>query len=245
MTLPSEGLGVVVMSNSNESSLSVMKIAIETMRLAHEIKTGKRRTPTETDAVITLDDGEWNALTGTYASSMGLSQVKRKGNRTVIRMFGANLDLVPHRDNRFSVRFRLFGLIPLKIEALEAIRFDRHEIEGSQYLALYMNDTLMGLAGKFEPVSIPEVWLEREGKYEDIEGVEHAAIGGFKLDYDKKSSLLLLKMKFLGSPMAFPLQPLNDTEAITIGQGRNLGETIRFEDEGEVLFFSGLRFKRR
>lgn len=245
VTLPSEGLGVVVMSNSNESTTSVMKVAITTMRLAHEIKTGKRPRPDDTRPVITLSDGELNALTGNYTSSMGLGHVRRKGNRMVMRMLGANLDLIPHPGNKFSVRFRLFGLIPLKIEMLETMRFDRHEIEGSQYLALYMNDMLMGLAGKFEPVSIPDLWLEREGKYEDIEGVEHAMMSDFRLDYDKKSNLLLLKMKALGSRMAFPLEPVNNTEAITIGQGRNLGETVRFEDEGEVLIFSGFRLRRR
>ncbi|UCH63911.1 MAG: beta-lactamase family protein [Fidelibacterota bacterium] len=245
VTLPSEGLGVVVMSNSDQSSTSVMKIAIETIRLAHEIKTGKRPRADEVRPVIALDDSELTALTGTYSTFMGLSRVTRKGNRAIIRLAGFNLDLVPHPGNRFSVRFRLFGLIPLKIPILETIRFDRHEIEGSQYLALYMNDMLMGLAGKFEPVSIPEVWLERVGKYENIEGEENAMMGDFRLDYDKKASLLLLKIKALGSRMVFPLEPVNDTEAITIGQGRNLGETVRFEEEGELLVFSGLRLKRR
>lgn len=43
------------------------------------------------------------------------------------------------------------------------------------------------------------------------------------------------------------LRPVNATEAIVEGIGRNLGETIRIvnDDKGlEILTFSGLRFRR-
>ncbi len=245
LTLPAEKLGVVVLSNSNESSMSVMKIAKEALVLAYEIKTGKARLQKEASPVVAFNEHQLRTMGGQYASPMGLAPVKVKGKRVLVRMLGIKLDFVPHADEHLSVQFRLFGLLPLKIEALDAITLRVEEIKGKQYLALYMGGIFLGLSERIEPVSIPEVWLDRTGKYEDVEKAESPAISDFELTYEAKTGLLLLKMKFLGMPMAFPLKPLSDTELITLGVGRNLGETIRIANKNgeEFLVYSGLTLR--
>jgi CubicO group peptidase (beta-lactamase class C family) len=245
LTLPGEKLAVTVLSNSNESSLAVLKVAQEALVLAYEIKTGKSRLQKEASPVVPYDEQQLASLGGQYASPMGLASVKVKGKRVLVRMMGLNLDLIQHANHWLSVQLRLFGLISLKIGALDAIKFKLENIEQRQFLALYMEGVFLGLAEKFDTVHIPEVWINRTGKYEDVDGVKSPATSDFELAYDAKTGLLLLKLKFLSSRMAFPLKPLSDSESITIGTGRNLGETVRIEsrDGKEYLHFSGFTLK--
>ncbi len=71
--------------------------------------------------------------------------------------------------------------------------------------------------------------ITRSGKYQEAGEVKNPVVSNFKLTHDTKTGLLLLQMNFLGSSMVFPLEPLSDGEAITMGTGRNVGETIRIE----------------
>lgn len=91
LALPGEKLGVVVFSNSDESMLSVMKIATEALTLAYETKAGRRRDREKISPVITLNPDKLIAMEGYYATPMGFSQLKRRGNKLKLNLAGINL----------------------------------------------------------------------------------------------------------------------------------------------------------
>lgn len=177
--------------------------------------------------------------------------VKLKGKGLKMSLFGLPLDLVPRADGTFSMGYKLLGFIPMDIEFFDILAVSFNEIEGESYMGLKMDGVTMGIAEKIKPGAVPEIWLKRAGKYTivDEEGkpdkdnqlfIQRAA-----LTHDSRTGLFLMDLVVQGQKMAFPLTFINDNEAVTTGDGRNLGETIRAVDTGEgtYLFFSGLKFK--
>ncbi len=251
VTLPDQKLGVAVISNSATAAVTVSKVASEVLKLAYEVKTGARLPEGGKAEIISLEEEEMLDLTGLYAGSFGLMDVKLKGKGLKMSLFGAPLYLTPRADGTFSMSYKLLGFIPVDIEFFDILAVSFQEIEGKSYMGLKMDGVTMGVAERFDPDIVPEIWLKRVGKYTivDEEGkpdkdtqlfVQSAA-----LTYDNRTGLFLIDLVFQGQKMGFPLTFINDNEAVTLGDGRNLGETIRAVDTGEetYLYYSGFKLK--
>jgi hypothetical protein len=160
------------------------------------------------------------------------------------------VDLVPRADGTFSINYKLLGFIPLDIEFLDILDVSFHKIEGKSYMGTNMDGVTMGVAEKFKPEVVPEVWRKRVGRYSIVndEGKPDKDTQLFiqkaGLTHDKRTELFLLDLVIQGSKISYPLTVINDNEAVTTGVGRNLGETIRAVDTGEgtYLYYSGLTF---
>jgi CubicO group peptidase (beta-lactamase class C family) len=249
VTIPEHKLGVVALSNSKGAMYSTRKIATELIKLAYETKTGIRLPEVKKTPDRNPDEDQIQTYHGYYASPLGLIEVTIKGSDLKARLFGLKFDLVPKSGSAFSMQARLLGFIPLKSDLLESINLSFHEIDGNRYAGLYVSGIFMGVAKKFSPYEVPEEWLARTGKYRVINPDQgqagHLIFEDMKLTYNKKKKVMLVSVNMYNKNLSFPLQPISEDEAVTIGDGRNLGETIKFieKDDGTHILFSGYEFK--
>jgi hypothetical protein len=252
-TLPDQKLGVAVISNSATSSATVLKVASEVLKLAYEVKTGTGLPDAGKADIVSLGEEEMNSLTGFYASSFGLMDVRIKGKGLKMSLFGAPVDLIPHEDGTFSIDFKLLGFIPVNVPFFEIIEASFHEIEGKSYMGYKFGGVTIGVAAKFEPEAVPDVWQKRTGKYTIIDEKgkpdkdSQMFLQKAGLTHDSRTGLFMLELVIQGSKTEIPLSFINDNEAVTTGDGRNLGETVMAVDKGgeTYIYYSGLTFKRK
>lgn len=250
ITLPEHKLGVVVLANSPPIS-TVLDVAIRTLKSALKEKTGLTPPKSKSSPIVSLSKEELRTWEGRYACILGIVSFKVKGNYLRGTLKGNSARLYPRADGTFSLRYLLFGFIPIKISAIENMRLSFAEIEGRKVVALHSYGMFQGIGEKIQPVSVstPKAWLNRLGAYEIMNaGDDELFFKDFKLRYD--SGLFILDATI---PVAndfkvnIALSPVSDTEAVICGLGNFMGETIRvvFIDGKEKLLFSGYELNRK
>ena len=247
---PRHKVGVFMMVNGVDGigSFSLAPLAAEALRGMIEVKTGKLIPPARpAPARVPVPAGLGERISGYYATPQGLAQVRVTGDKLRIFAFGNWLDGVYHEDGTVSLEARLlFVKIPVPI--LNDISFTFESIGAETYLCLRTaGGTLIAPCRKVAPVAAPDSWLKRSGRYR-IENPDPAGmLTGVSVGLDRSSGFFMLKLRLSGSPAAFPLQAVTDTEARIMGVGRSLGETLRVIQgpNGEKLSFHGYLLSKR
>jgi CubicO group peptidase (beta-lactamase class C family) len=254
--LPERKLGVVVLANSSSAIQVVNRIAEEALKLALEEKTGTRRPDSEEktirEPILPWPREVLKDYVGQYATGLRVLTVYSKNGRLYTKLMGREVEMLLHPGGHFSLRYRLFGLIPIKLGALEKMTFSLASIEGRKILVLTHNGKRHLLGEKIEPFPISEVWLKRVGEYALVNaGNYHPVIERAQLRYEDRFLMLDVRIPLLGDygveRLQFAIQPVSDKEAILLGLGRNMGETIQVvSDHGvERLRYSGVEFVRK
>ncbi len=75
-------------------------------------------------------------------------------------MSGTDLDLLALQDGTFSEQYKLFGLIPLKVEKLDQISIEPFEFEGNPCFTVKLFGIPMATYNKIKPVPVPECWIK-------------------------------------------------------------------------------------
>ncbi len=252
--LPEQKLGVVVLANSSGSIRVVNRIAEETLKLALEEKTGiKQPKPEKTnqEPVIPWPQTLLKDYAGLYATGLRVFTAQVKNGRLYTTLMGRKVQLVLHPSGQFSLRYRLFGLIPVKLKQLEGLKFSIISMEGRRVLVLHHQGKRFLLGEKIETSPLSQVWLKRVGEYRLVDpGNYLPVIEKAELKYEDQFLMLDVKIPMLGDygieRLKFAIQPISDTEAILLGLGRNMGETIQVVDDNGIdrLRYSGVRFEK-
>jgi len=250
--LPEHKLGVVVLANSSGAVHVVSRIAEETLKIALEEKTGIKQPAlerTEKEPVIPWPEALLKDYAGHYATGLRVFTVRAKNGKLHTRLMGRKVQLVLHPSGRFSLRYRLFGLIPIKLGQFEQVKFSVDSIQGRKILALHHKGKRHLLGEKVEASPIPEIWLKRLGDYELVDLQRyHPVIEKAELKFEDPFLMLDVRIPLLGDygieRLQFAIQPVSDTEAVLLGLGRNMGETIQVVSDhgGERLRYSGCEF---
>jgi CubicO group peptidase (beta-lactamase class C family) len=254
--LPERKLGVVVLANSSSSNQVVSRIAEEALKLALEEKTGTRQPDSEEktirEPIIPWPREILSDYVGQYATGLRVFKVFSKDGKLYTRLMGRKIELVLHPGGHFSLRYRLFGLIPIKLGALEKMTFSLASIQGRKILVLTHNGKKHLLGEKIEPNPVSDVWLKRVGEYSLVHAENyHPVIERAQLKAEDNFLMLDVRIPLLGDygveRLQFAIQPVSDKEAILLGLGRNMGETIQVvSDHGvERLRYSGVEFVRK
>jgi hypothetical protein len=249
--LPEHKLGVVVLSNSSTSRNVVNKAAEKMLKLALEAKAGIRQ-PDQKKSYAhegTLPEETLRSYEGRYATYFGMVPVSMKRGHLRAVVMGAPLRLIPRTDGLLGLQFKLFGLIPISLGQLDGVGISRVTIAGHDILKASMNEQELLVGERIQPTPIPETWQRRLGKYEIINaGDDHILVEGIGLRDD--AGLLVIDLAipviFKGR-LNFALNPISDTEAVTYGLGRGMGETIEVVMVGneELLRYSGYLLRKR
>jgi CubicO group peptidase (beta-lactamase class C family) len=249
--LPEHKLGVVVLANSSTARSVVDKAAAETLALALEVKTGikqpERKKPAEADGALSPE--ELLAYEGWYAMITGATKITKKSNYLRTEVTNRTVRLVPRVDGLLGLKYKLFGLIPIRLGELEYIGISRSTVAGREILKARSGSQELLLGEKIKTVPFPEKWLKRMGEYEIANrGDDAVIIDNVRLRYDDGFVLVEYSVPvFFGSTMSFALAPVSDTDAVIRGLGSGMGETIRVVtvDGGEMLYFSGYLLKKK
>lgn len=250
LVIPEKKLGVVVLANSSTRP-AVDNVAVEALALALEAKTGikqpRRKRPPE--RIESLSPEEIRTYTGNYATPIGLVKAYGKSNFLEAEVLGNKVDLVPRADGMLALKYKLFGFIPISLGDLDNVGVCHAEAAGREVLLARSQSLDMVFGEKIAPSSsIPDKWLERIGAYEitnagdDILFFDDVRVtnedGFLMVEY---SSPLIADEK-----VSFPISPISDTEAIILGLGSGMGETIRAitVDGHEELRYSGYQLRK-
>ena len=255
--LPEHKLGVVVMSNSTTAQSVVSKVAAETLRLALEAKRGIALPAMVIKEVKSdlLAEGDTRAYEGYFDTFIGLVKVSGKPGDLHTEFMGQKFELIPHEDKEVGVLFKLFGFIPLKIDALDDVRISIHNINGRNALALKNNGQSILIGEKLTPVTIPEQMLDYVGDYEAVNKPDGPSFSSVQVLHEdgyligaftfpsKKSGFVFHP----GFVFRVALKPVADNEVVMEGLGPGKDETIHLKKIGGEahISVSGLEFRRK
>jgi CubicO group peptidase (beta-lactamase class C family) len=253
MILPQHKLGVVVLSNSATVGGVVTDIATAALQLALEVKTGIRQSEPKRPepAPATLTPDQLQSWPGQYATHFGYAKVTKNGDRLRATLADADFDLTPRGAGKVGLQYRLLGLIPLSIDALDKLQLSQALVSGRNVL-LAENDGRTMLGGErimLRPV--PQKWLDRLGEYTFVNtkpGEDGVAID--KVALVQRDGLLMVDVSVRDSPDEsglLPLEAVSDSEAILCGIGRGKGETLRVVDidGAEHVAYSGFLLRKK
>lgn len=138
------------------------------------------------------------------------------------------------------------GFIPIDLDKLGEVDFSTENISGYHAIIAQWDQYRMLTGVKVDRQPIHEAWKSRLGSFRPLNPQEADVFRIKKFELKIEDGYLVEALTFPDSIHTKILRTVNDQEAITEGLGRNLGETVRMvnDREGEILTFSGLRFKR-
>ncbi|VUD64636.1 Esterase EstB [Thalassocella blandensis] len=247
---PELGLGVVLLSNSKNASGALHRIANQALQKLYQVKFG-RRIPypyVHKAQAKPLDQTTNDALSGYYATRLGLAHIYQKNDRLKVRFMGKTFRLNndPNSDLRF-LHYKLFGLFTIDLGYYGRLGLSVRTINGEKYLIGTTNLQQHLLIGKsISPSPIPAKWSKRLGRYTVVNPLEAMTLpsGGLKI---QDGFLIAYAKTEEGQRLEFVLQPQNEQQAVVAGVGRGLGETVFVEEkEGEDwLKFADIYFRKK
>lgn len=252
IVLPEQKLGVVVLANSGTAGGVASKVATETLKLALEAKSGIRQ-PEKKEPVVAgkgmLSQEALQTYEGRYATIAGVACITKKSDYLQVEAIGTTLRLVPRPDGRLGLQYKLLGLFPISLGDLDQMGFSVARVAGRDILKSY-SDGQERLAGeRIHPVPIFGRMSQIPGEYEVINrGDDAVMMDNVRIRLD--DGLLMVDFTvplFSGAKMSVAVTPLSDTEALTYGLGRDMGETIRVVTVGgeELLQYSGYLLRKK
>ena len=255
--LPEHKLGVVVLSNSTTAQSAVNKISTETLKLALEAKRGISPLPLNSEIPIkpAINKNIAQEYAGYFDTLIGLIKVKGKVDDLQTEIMGLTFEILPHDNRELSLRFKLFGLIPIKIDALEKVSLSLHHIDGRDVLALKNNGQSLLIGEKLTPVTIPKHMFDYIGDYEIISRPNGPTFDSVRVIHE--DGMLIGEFTFPKKETGFvfypgyvfriALKPVSDNAVIFSGLGPGKGETMHLNKvDGEThISVSGLEFRKK
>ncbi|MBA4389755.1 MAG: serine hydrolase [Syntrophus sp. (in: bacteria)] len=249
LVLPEQKLGVVVLTNSSTRP-AVDNVAIEALILALEVKTGIKqpRWVRPQKSPKSLSPEEVSLYTGHYATPIGLIKAYEKSDFLKAEIFGNTVSLIPRADGMLAMKYKLFGLIPISLRELDDVGVSRVVVAGREFLLARSQGLDMVFGEKISPPSVPEKWLDRIGAYEIVNaGNDVLFFDGVRIGRQDGFLLIEYYTPLLAEgSVKLPIAPVSDTEAIILGLGSGMGETIRAItiDGKECLQYSGYQLRK-
>ena len=240
MVAPGSKLGAVVLANTNSANPG--KTAKKLLQMAWEAKNGEKL-PAVKPNVATPSD-----FKGTYATMIGKVNVTEKSpHHYKIKSSMGNFKLCREADNQYHLSYRLLGLIPIDLEELGEAGLTTEDISGHHVIVAELDHKRFLAGVKVKPQPIHDAWKNRLGQYKLLNPPEPEMFQIQGMELKIEDGYLLEVITFSGDTFSKILRCVNAQEAIGEGFGRSLGETLRImedNDGGEILTYSGLRFKR-
>jgi len=255
--LPEHKLGVVVLSNSTTAQGAVNKVATEALKLALEAKRGISPAPANSEIAKkpAINKNIASEYAGYFDTLIGLIKVEGKVDDLQTEIMGLTFEVLPHDNRELSLRFKLFGLIPIKIDALEKVSLSLHNIDGHNVLALKNNGQSLLIGEKLTPVTIPEHMFDYVGDYEIISKPNGPTFDSVRLIH--KDGMLIGEFTFPKKETGFvfypgyvfriALKPVADNAVVFSGLGPGKGETMHLNKIGgeSHISISGLEFRKK
>jgi CubicO group peptidase (beta-lactamase class C family) len=250
LLLPQEQLGVVVLTNSESGGGTAYDVAVEGLRAALEAKTHRLwyKAPDPIPAALpALSDEAITNYLGAYSLQGALLKVDRKGSRLTTQIAGHTLEMAPLGNGRYTVRARVLGLFTFSVAALRDTSLSFATLGGKRVIVSERAGRRSIAAVKLPTPAISERWHKRVGTYVCTNPDAGSPVPVTEARLALESGLLVVIIRAPQGELRVPLLPENDTEALTAGLGRGLGETVHISTRNgeEYLAWSGFVFKKK
>jgi len=250
MLAPEHKLGVIVLTNSSNSTEVVEKISERLMELVLQTRpsgappAARQTAVTQPAAAPARDD-----LVGHYATPLGLISVKLDNDRYRAQMLGKSLRLIRQPEGLYAPEYRLLGLFPIPISVMKEARMTTAKVGGRHLAVAYYRNQAHRLGERIAPVRLSALWRKRLGDYQPVERdplLEIMKFGTVALIH--ADGLLYFRYRvpgWLGLTANVPVRPVSDTELVIEGTGWLLGETVQVvqHDGQEHLRYSGYELR--
>ena len=250
LVLPEQKIGVVVLSNSSTARAAVDIVATETLTLGLEAKSGIKQGhgPDFLESNKLLSPEELHAVTGHYATPIGMVKTSGKSGALEAEVLGNKLNLVPRVDGMLALRYKLWGLIPISLGELDYVGISQKVVAGHEVLLARARSHEMVFGEKATPSTISQAWTNRIGAYE-VANAGDDIIFFDKVRVDQLDGFLVIEYALplvADGTLRFPITTVSDTEAVILGLGGGMGETIEAItiDGREGFRYSGYQFKK-
>lgn len=248
--LPAHKLGVVVLTNSSTSHVAVSKIATEALRLMLEAKTGIRQDPTPpvraAERAPTAE--ELRQFDGNFDTMVGLARISTKNGQIDVDAAGHQFRLVPHDDGLLTIKYRLFGMMAVRVGAFEDIHLSMANVDGRQIIIGRIGAESLIFGEKLKPTTIPERFRKNLGNYEIVGKIDGPTPDKLLLKED--NGLLVGEAHFPEIPdllLRIAFRAVSENEVVTAGLGTGRGDTLRLIGAGDkaMLGFSGIQMRKK
>jgi CubicO group peptidase (beta-lactamase class C family) len=233
---PEHGLAVAVLANAYESRELVDSVARDVLSRALNSKKGIRQRLPERAVPLNKTTKE-----GYYATWRGLARVYRKGKYLRLEMNNRPLFLIEGPE-LFKMQYRLLGMVPINVEALNKIRLAFRASSDANYMLARFKGWDFVFGQRLEQTELPDLWKGRLGKYKVINNDSVLKVADIELELiDGILCVGYQAPPYIPERVNFPLKIISDDKAVFAGIGRNLGEQIIFSRKGEKnqLMLSG------
>ncbi len=248
--MPEHDVSVVVIANDSTSFRAVEEISnqivTQYLKLKHGIEAIKISELNDEKPLFTT-----TKFAQRYATRIGLVTLQTENQHLKANVMGWNFKLNNSENKWFTIEYRIFGMLPLKLDWIIDLKVTAVEIEGLNYLISYYKGTqfLFGQA-LTHTANINTSWGNRIGEYELTNSDELSEL------YEVKNGKIKILNKILvfehKLPFWFPLHfqlpiiPLNENQARIAGVGTGYNETIQItkNNDTEFINFSGYLLKR-
>jgi hypothetical protein len=222
------------------------------LKLAFAAQNGQQSDDAQKPDVETraLSASERASFAGQYASMLGYLNVTDDGSRLNIAINGGEMDVVARADGKFGLRYRLLGLIPIQPDELAKVGLSLKRIDGHDVVLAHTEGQIFLVGEKIKPTTIPAAWKNRVGDYDIINLRKGEAIVPEKCALRERDGFLMLEYslpEFGLADQSVAISAVSDQEAILLGLGRGMGETVRIikRDGKELLAYSGYVLQKR
>ena len=248
--LPAHKLGVVVLTNSSTSHLAVTRISTQALRLMLAAKTGiARSAEAPAQAAERLPtQAELSQFDGYFDSMVGLAKISTSSGQIDVDAAGHQFRLVPHEDGLLTIKYKLFGMLPVRVGAFEDIRLSMASVEGHQIIVGRIGNESLIFGEKLYPEKIPEAFLNALGDYQIAGKIDGPSPDWLRLKEDK--GILVGEAYFPEVPdllLRIAFRPVSENEVVTAGLGTSRGDTLSLIKSGDeaMLRFSGIQLRRK
>lgn len=253
--LPEHRLAILAVSNWRESGEVLYDWIADTTDRILEAKAGippREKERPLPDAVPMPTGAESDSLAGRYVTPIGLMRfAEEEAGRYDLNLMGLDFRVDLRDDGWYGLRFRLLGLLPLKLDFVSRVALRPVRIDGRRVLVAWAQDRHFLLGSPLPERSATPFPADLVGRYRlvngdaladqlEVEDVEVIAQDGWGwIEYELPFILTL-------APRV-ALEAIGDERLRIAGFGPNLGEELRVIRGGDKvrLEFSGYVLEKR
>lgn len=251
--VPEHRLGVIVASNSANTSTLVDTVARRALDMVLESKKGIRQPP-PAPGFEPLPTGwteaQMRTWEGHYTTIAGHARVERSGNSLLAHTGNQVLSLLPGADGSAGLRYKLLGLLPLSIGALEQVTLFRRQVQGREVLVARSGGQELLLGERITPQdqTLAAGWLGTYRPVGPASGDTTDPVDSITLYLDHQALIARVHMAESegGQEEFLPVRIVSDREARALRGLADHGDVVRLQTiDGRPGFeASGLRFVR-
>ncbi len=236
ISIPELQLGAVLLANSPSLSGQLNDIMSELLKVSIPVKTRKPLDLSAPSTNIALPGTE-TGFEGRYASPMGMAKIT--GGPTSYKVLAVNqkFSLKPNAAEEYKAKFKLFGFIPVAPEELARVTFHAREVNGSKMIIANDRSEQIVLATELTEQPVNDAWHKRIGSYTlsnpidtDIDMFNPK---GIVLGYEE--GLYYVDIESPAGKTRMGLKVINDSQIISQGWGRGMGETMFARPDGSLV----------